>query len=87
MDGARYRTIPVSFAPLPAPAFTIEARWDLPAFLAYPDTWSAAQRYLKQLGKDPFEAVRPALEQAWENPAEVRTVSWPLILVAGRVKP
>lgn len=82
-----YRTIPVPFPPLPAPAFAMEADWDLPAFLAYMDTWSAAQRYRRKLGKDPFEPVRPALEAAWGDPARERRVTWPLVLVAARIKP
>lgn len=82
-----YRTIPVPFPPLPAPAFSMEARWDLAAFLAYLDSWSSAQRYRRKLGKDPFEAVRPALEDAWGDPASERAVRWPLILVAARIKP
>lgn len=82
-----YRTIPVPFPSLPAPAFAMRADWDLPAFLAYLDTWSAAQRYRKKLGKDPFESVLPALEGAWGDPGKARTVTWPLILLTARVKP
>jgi len=82
-----YRTIPVPFPALPAPAFEMRARWDLPAFLAYLDSWSAAQRYRRKLGKDPFEAVLPALERAWGTPGGEREVAWPLVLIAARVKP
>lgn len=82
-----YRTIPVPFPVLAAPAFEMRADWDLPAFLAYLETWSAVQRFRKKLGKDPFESVLPALERAWGDPGSARTVTWPLILLTARVKP
>lgn len=82
-----YRTIPLPFPPLPAPGFAMQADWDLAGFLGYLDTWSAAQRYRKQLGRDPIAPVRTALEEAWGDPSTPRRVSWPLVLLAARVKP
>lgn len=82
-----YRTIPVPFPALPAPAFSMRADWNLPAYLAYLDTWSSAQRYRRKLGKDPLDPLRDAFVAAWGDPTIEREVAWPLILIAARVKP
>jgi SAM-dependent methyltransferase len=82
-----YRTIPVPFPALPAPAFSMRAEWDLNAFLAYLDTWSSAQRYRRKLGKDPLDSLRPDFAAAWGIPEQARIVEWPLILIASRIKP
>lgn len=82
-----YRTLSVPFPPLPAPAFAMEADWDLPAFVGYLETWSAVQRYRRKLGRDPVALVRPSLEEAWGDPAAKRRVAWPLALLAARVRP
>lgn len=81
-----YRTIGVPFPALPAPSFSMRAAWDLAAFTGYLETWSAAQRYRRKLGKDPLEPVRAALAEAWGDPASAREVTWPLILIAARIR-
>ena len=82
-----YRTIPVPFPVLPAPAFDMTVEWDLAAFIAYLETWSAVQRYRKQLDRDPLESVRASLERAWGDPGTARMVTWPLTLMTAKVKP
>lgn len=80
-----YRSIPFPFPPIPAPAFVMKTEWDLEAFLAYLGTWSGVQKYREARGADPLALIRPAMAEAWEELARVRTVSWPLILHASRV--
>jgi SAM-dependent methyltransferase len=82
-----YRTIPVPFPTLPAPSLSMRADWDLAAYTGYLETWSAAQRYRRKLGKDPLEPVRAALAEAWGDPASPREVTWPLLLIAARIRP
>ncbi|MDB5104263.1 MAG: SAM-dependent methyltransferase [Fibrobacteres bacterium] len=80
-----YASIPFPFAPLPCPAFAIEARWDMEELLAYLDTWSAVQYYRKAKAEDPLALVRDAMARAWGDPGEPRLITWPLSLKAGRV--
>jgi SAM-dependent methyltransferase len=79
-----YASIPFPFAPLPCPVFAMEARWDLEAFQAYLETWSAVKYYRKDKGADPMALVRGDLERAWGGGGERRLITWPLILKAGR---
>ncbi|MEO6098668.1 MAG: class I SAM-dependent methyltransferase [Fibrobacteria bacterium] len=81
-----YASIPIPFPPIPGPAFTMEAHWDLEEFLAYLGTWSAVQYYRKAKGEDPIALIRPEMERAWGGPAETRRIAWPLTLKAGRVE-
>lgn len=82
-----YRSIPMPFPPLAAPAFAMEARWNLAGYLAYLDTWSATQAYLRATGRHPFDLVRADFERAWGDPATVKKISFPLSLLAGRIRP
>lgn len=79
-----YASIPFPFAPLPCPAFAIEAHWDLEEFLAYLETWSAVKYYRKEKGRDPMTLVRGDMERAWGDAGGRRRVTWPLTLKAGR---
>ncbi|MGH8414881.1 MAG: class I SAM-dependent methyltransferase [Gammaproteobacteria bacterium] len=79
-----YRTIEFPFKEIAAPAFSMIQHWNLPQFLAYLDTWSAVQRYIKQNGRDPVKAFGEVLEKLWGSLMEKRQVSWPLYIRAGR---
>jgi SAM-dependent methyltransferase len=81
---SRYRDIDFPFATLDVPSFAMTARWSRPQFIAYLETWSAVQAYKAANGADPIGIVRPALEAAWPDAAEVRLIRWPLTLLAGR---
>jgi SAM-dependent methyltransferase len=80
----RYRELPFPFRPIPAPAFEMRSEWNLPQYLGYLSSWSASQRYLKRTGSDPVAAVGAAMREAWGDPEQVRTVQWPLLVLAGR---
>ena len=75
-----YRSIAFPFPALPAPAFAMEADWDLPEFLDYLGTWSAAQYYRKAEGADPLDAVREEMAAAWGDADRKRRIVWPLTL-------
>ncbi|MGH8402086.1 MAG: class I SAM-dependent methyltransferase [Gammaproteobacteria bacterium] len=83
---AGYRTIEFPFNEIATPAFSMTQHWDLPQFLAYLDTWSAVQRFIKRNGRDPVEAFGEALEKIWGSSTEKRRVIWPLHIRAGRLK-
>jgi SAM-dependent methyltransferase len=80
-----YRDLPFPFAPVPAPAFAIVRDWDLPALLAYVDTWSAL-RALEAAGRGgALDAFRAELAAVWGAPGAPRRLRWPVTLRVGRV--
>lgn len=81
-----YRDLAFPFAPIPAPAFAMTARWDLWRLLGYLRTWSACQRYRAARGSDPVDALEAPLLAAWGAPESRRTLRWPLALLLGRIE-
>lgn len=80
-----YRRLPFPFEAIAdAPRFDMSLDWDLAAFLAYLRTWSAAQRFTRDTGRDAVAEAAPAIAAAWGDPAAARTVRWPLGLRVGR---
>lgn len=78
-----YRTLPFPFEEVEVPELWIEARWDLDRFFHYLGTWSATNRYLREVGRDPRELIFPELCRAWGDPSQERTIRWPLMMRAG----
>ncbi|HEX6864940.1 MAG TPA: class I SAM-dependent methyltransferase [Thermoanaerobaculia bacterium] len=76
-----YRTIPFPFPEADTPTFTHREEWDLGRFLSYVRTWSAFQRHVRETGSDPIDRE---IEAAWGDPAEARTISWPIFLRASQ---
>ena len=61
------------------------ARWGLERTLGYLSTWSAVKAFQKANQEDPIATLAPELAAAWGSPATRRTVTWPLVLRAGRI--
>ena len=83
VDGG-YATFDPGWPALQAPEFEIAIEWSLDEFLAYLNTWSAAQRYRRDRGTDPVEEIRPEFANAWGGSDTRRTAYWPLIVKAFR---
>ena len=79
-----YGELPFPFAPIAAPAFTMEVDWTLAQLAGYLRTWSATARFAAAQGRDPVEALEVGLAGCWGPPGERRRVSWPLSLRVGR---
>lgn len=79
-----YRDIHLPFTAIEVPPFVIEVQWPLAALIGYLDTWSAVRAMEKAVGRDAFDAVVAELTRAWGDPAEARTIRWPLTIIAGR---
>ena len=77
-----YAGIELPFDAIDAPRFTMQVEWSAAALLDYVGSWSATERCRKATGREPLEAVAPALERAWGT--GLRTVTWPLFLKVGR---
>jgi hypothetical protein len=82
---AGYASLEIPFTPVAAPAFEMHVDWTARQLLAYLDSWSAAQRYVKATGHDAVAAIADELLLAWHDPARERPVRWTLAMRAGRV--
>ena len=81
----RYVDLFFPFEEIPVPHVKMNARWDLERTLGYLSTWSAVKAFQKARREDPIAALAPELAAAWGDPAVPRTVTWPLVLRAGRI--
>ncbi len=64
----------------------LELRWSLQQLFTYLASWSALQDCRAATGRDPLAELKPALMEAWGDPAAERPVSWPLALRLGRLR-
>lgn len=81
-----YRNLPFSFERIAdVPRFDMRCDWTLPQYRAYLRSWSACQRYTRATGKDAVALIDKELSAAWGDPAQVRTVTWPLTMHVGRI--
>jgi len=79
-----YRTLAVPFPALAPPPFEMQLAWTFDHLVGYLKTWSPRQRYLKQHGTDPLDAILADLRAAWGD-VDTRRVSWPLAVRAFRL--
>ncbi|MBM4185993.1 MAG: class I SAM-dependent methyltransferase [Gemmatimonadetes bacterium] len=82
-----YRTIPIPFPAIAAPAFAMEAEWSLAHLIGYLRTWSAVARCRQATGVDPVVDFSGELAALWGSTGRVRLVRWPLSLRVARVRP
>jgi hypothetical protein len=80
-----YRGIPFPFERIDAPVLHLDERWTLSQLTGYMRTWSATARYRKQHGIDPVIEVERDLRAIWGDPEERRAITWPIVVLAGRV--
>ena len=73
------------FEEIPVPPVTMTAAWDLERTLGYLSTWSAVKRCTQETGRDPIAEFEEPFTRAWGSPDAVKTITWPLILRAGRI--
>ena len=81
----RYATLPFPFEEIAPPAFMMTADWNLAELLAFLETWSASQRYLRDRGIRATAEIAPELARMWGDPAARRHLRCPLFVRAGRV--
>lgn len=79
-----YRTIPFPFTRIPAPPFTMQARWSLDELAGYIGTWSAVSRFRNAERHDPIPELTQRLNRTWGDPGLKRLISWPLSVLVGR---
>jgi SAM-dependent methyltransferase len=73
------------FEEIPVAPVTMTADWSLERVLGYLSTWSAVKRCAAETGRDPIAEFEERFADAWGDPARTKSVTWPLVLRAGRV--
>lgn len=81
----RYRSLDFPFPEINVADFQMEQRLSLPEFVGYLNTWSAAQRYERALGRHPIDTIYHDLTAVWGEAADTRLVAWPLFLRVARI--
>lgn len=80
-----YRELPFPFEPIAAPPLAMAHAWTRDEVIGYMGSWSATTRAARATGRDPCARLAERLAPVWPDGDERRTVSWPLIVKAGRV--
>src|SRR5262249_10842045 len=78
-----YRTIPFPFERIESPRLSLREEWTVEQLAGYARSWSSTARYVAAHGDDPVVAFEQELRGVWGD-SERRTITWPLILLAGR---
>ena len=81
-----YETIEMPFEKRRIPDFNIRMDWDLNDYISYIRTWSAVQRYIGMHNEDPTIKLAEQMSAHWPKSLS-RTVTFPLFLFIGTVKP
>lgn len=79
-----YRDIPFPFERMAVPPMSLENDWTLEQVAGYLRSMSATGRYVAQHGTDPVVPVEAELRGLW-GASPTRRITWPLIVLAGRV--
>jgi hypothetical protein len=81
----RYADLLFPFKEIPMAPVAMAAAWDLERVLGYLSTWSAVKASRKATGRDPIAEFEAAFTNAWGDPSSPKTISWPLVIRAGRI--
>ena len=79
-----YKDLPFPYDRIKTPVFECKAKIDLKGLEGYFLSWSSAQRYISQTGKNPIDAVRKEFNEAWSEGNEVKNITWELTLIVGK---
>jgi SAM-dependent methyltransferase len=80
----QFADLPFAFHEIAPPKFEMTAQWNLDHLLGYLRTWSSTQRFIAAKGTDPLEQITNHLRNAWGEPQQTRSVTWPLVVRIGR---
>ena len=80
-----YRTLPFPLREEATPSMELRLQWSLDDLIGYLSTWSAVQRYIEAVRRDPLPGLRSRLAMLWGDEGSRRTVTWPLHLRVGRI--
>jgi ubiquinone/menaquinone biosynthesis C-methylase UbiE len=80
----KYKDLPFPYPKIETPQFVCKSKVDLKGIEGYFFSWSSAQKYVTETGKNPFDSVREEFTAAWGNPEDVKDITWNLTLIVGR---
>ena len=80
-----YKALQFPFSEIPSPIFAMTASWRLEHLAGYLATWSAVKELIAQTGRNPLESIHAELQDAWGDLGNMKRVSWPLVVRAGRI--
>src|SRR6516165_677345 len=80
----QFADLPFPIQEIDAPKFEMTADWNLDHLLGYLGTWSSTQRFIAAKGSDPLEQIADDLRNVWDDPKQLRSVTWPLAVRVGR---
>lgn len=78
-----YAHIEFPFHEIPSPAFTMKFEWTLAELEGYLTTWSAVQKYWKEVDENPVPGLIAEFQPRWGSGK--RAVRFPLFLRIGRI--
>jgi len=81
-----YRKLAFPFAHITAPAFAMQALWNLEQLAGYLRSWSATAQYIKIHGTDPVEELQQEMLEYWGDAEAGYAITWPLTLRVGSVR-
>jgi ubiquinone/menaquinone biosynthesis C-methylase UbiE len=81
----RYETLALPGKALPARAWSTSAAWNFDQMVAFINSWSGTQQFIKEQGKNPVALIAEELERIWGEPASVHVVRWPLYMRISRL--
>jgi hypothetical protein len=81
----RYADLLFPFEEVRVPPVAMRASWSLERTLGYLSTWSAVKRCMTETARDPIAEFEERFSAAWGDADAEKTVTWPLILRAGRI--
>jgi SAM-dependent methyltransferase len=81
-----YADLLFPFEEIPVAPVEMTAEWDLERVLGYLSTWSCVKRCTQETGRDPIAEFAELFANAWGDPRAGKTVTWPLVLRAGRIR-
>ncbi len=80
-----YKDLPFPFDELKAPEFISEKMMDMNDFVAFLNTWSATQKFIRHRGYNPTDDVKKKLTEVWGEQQTKKKVTWKLVLKVGRI--
>jgi SAM-dependent methyltransferase len=80
-----YASLSFPLEPVPLPAVSMRATWNLAELLGYVGTWSAVRAAEREGRGDLFDTFQTELADAWGDDVMAREIEWPLAIRAGRL--
>jgi len=79
----RYASMAFPFHEIEAPLFEMQFEWTLGELEGYLSTWSAVQKYVKEMEKNPVTELMKEVSQKWER--TTMTIRFPIFMRIGRI--